>query len=246
MGSLAQAIAHIDELINQLESGSLTGTGVAVPPPPAKAPPPAPEPKPTPDPPKVKPAKVKGPKPSAGGGGGGHAAAEGPDLFAKAHLAVARVASVVEHPNSDKLYITTLAIGGGATRQVVAGLRKYISAEELLGSLVVVVLNLKPAKLAGELSEGMLLAASEPEGHSGRVKPLTPDAGSVPGDQVGLGNKDIPDVGSYPKTVKSDHWRKIVSGLAVNNAAACFEGVPLRTNAGQVVAAGFPDASTIS
>lgn len=248
VSSLANAIAHIDELINQLENGSFMRSGAVVVPAPVQAPPPPPNAEPAPAPPKqkpAKPAKTKA-KPSAGGASGGGAAAEGPDLFAKAHIAVARVTSVVEHPNSDKLYITQLDIGGGAIRQIVAGLRKYISIEDLQDSLVAVVLNLKPAKLAGELSEGMILAASEPEGHSGRVKPLSPDACSSPGDQVVLEGKDVPDVSSYPKTVKSDHWKKIVAGLAVIGEAACFEGVALTTGAGKVMALGFPDKSTIS
>ena len=59
--------------------------------------------------------------------------------------------------------------------QVVAGLKQHVAREELLGSLVVAILNLKPAKLAGEASEAMLLAADFPlEGRGELVKVLIP------------------------------------------------------------------------
>ena len=61
--------------------------------------------------------------------------------------------------------------------QIVAGLRKHISNDELLGRRVAVILNLKTAKLAGEASEGMILAAvskGEQFEHGELVKPLVP------------------------------------------------------------------------
>lgn len=62
--------------------------------------------------------------------------------------------------------------------QVVAGLKKHVERDVLLGSLAVAILNLKPAKLAGEASEAMLLAADAPlEGGAELVKVLVP-----PGD----------------------------------------------------------------
>jgi methionine--tRNA ligase beta chain len=244
MGSaLQQALDKVNLLIDQLQNGTFFGAGTALPAP--EKPAPAPKSQQKPAKPAAAPKEAKAAKAKAGGGGGG--AVEGPELLAKAHLAVARVTSVVEHPNSDKLYITTLDIGNDQTRQVVAGLRKYITASELEGSLVVVVLNLKAAKLGGEVSEGMILAASEPEGvGEGRVKPLVPDAGSAPGDQLRLQGQDAPDPAGYSKTLKGDHWRKVVPSLTVVGGVACFEGKPLASSAGAVAAPGFPDDSTIS
>jgi aminoacyl tRNA synthase complex-interacting multifunctional protein 1 len=242
MGSALQdALNKVELLIDQLQNGNFVGTGATLPvPDKATAPKSQPKAAKPATAPKEKPAKAKA-APAAGG------AAEGPELLARAHLAVARVASVVEHPNSDKLYITTLDIGNGQTKQVVAGLRKYISAADLQGSLVAVVLNLKAAKLGGELSEGMILASSEPEGvGEGKVKPLVPDAASAPGDQLRLQGEDAPDPAGYPKTLKGDHWRKIVPSLTVVGGVACFEGKPLATSTGPVGAPGFPDKSTIS
>ena len=54
---------------------------------------------------------------------------------------------------SEKLYKLQLDVGGNETRQVVAGLKMFVPAGQLLDSLVVAILNLKPAKLAGVVSE---------------------------------------------------------------------------------------------
>lgn len=112
---------------------------------------------------------------------------------------MAVVQSVENHPNSEKLYVCKIDVGGGTIKQVpslllfclcsmfmctvstymdsscllrihrlqvVAGLKKFVTVEELQGKLVCVILNLKTAKLAGQVSEAMILAGSvaTPEG----------------------------------------------------------------------------------
>ncbi|MGM5488765.1 MAG: methionine--tRNA ligase [Nanobdellota archaeon] len=77
-------------------------------------------------------------------------------------LRAGTVLRVRDHPEADKLYLIDVDLGE-EQRQVVAGLRPYYTKEELTGQTVVVVANLKPAKLRGETSQGMLLAA-ESEG----------------------------------------------------------------------------------
>ncbi len=92
-------------------------------------------------------------------------------------LRVGRVEEVKEHPDADKLYVLRVNLGK-ETRQLVAGLKKYYSPEELNGKKIIVVANLEPAKLRGQLSQGMLLAAD----HDERVACLTTDV--EPGTQV--------------------------------------------------------------
>lgn len=84
----------------------------------------------------------------------------------------------------------------------------------MVNRLVCVVANLKPAKLAGEASEAMVLAA-EAVGADGklRVYTLIPPEGSQPGDLIHLDGSIPPD--SYPKVLKPDVWRKVVPGLTV-------------------------------
>lgn len=75
-------------------------------------------------------------------------------------LKVARIIRIERHPKADKLYIETLDDGSGRERVIVSGLVPYYTEEELLGKHIVLVNNLKPAKLRGVESAGMLLAAS--------------------------------------------------------------------------------------
>ncbi|GAA4706729.1 methionine--tRNA ligase [Brevibacillus fulvus] len=83
----------------------------------------------------------------------------GIDDFGKVELRVAQVTACEKHPNADKLLILQLDLGY-EQRQVVSGIAKYYKPEEMVGKKVIVVANLKPVKLRGELSQGMILAAS--------------------------------------------------------------------------------------
>jgi methionyl-tRNA synthetase len=75
-------------------------------------------------------------------------------------LRVAKIVKIEKHPKADKLYIETLDDGSGTERVIVSGLVPFYREEELLGKHIVLVNNLKPAKLRGIESRGMLLAAS--------------------------------------------------------------------------------------
>jgi methionyl-tRNA synthetase len=81
-------------------------------------------------------------------------------------LKVAKIVKIERHPKADKLYIETLDDGSGTERVIVSGLVPFYKEEELLGQNIILVDNLKPAKLRGIESRGMLLAASlaGPEG----------------------------------------------------------------------------------
>lgn len=80
------------------------------------------------------------------------------DDFAKLDLRVAEVKKVEDHPNADKLYVVELDVGG-EPRQIVAGIKSTYKPEELIGKKIVFIANLKPAKIRGVESKGMLLAA---------------------------------------------------------------------------------------
>jgi methionyl-tRNA synthetase len=85
------------------------------------------------------------------------------DDFAKVDLRVARVVKAERVEKADKLLKLTLDVGG-KSRQVVSGIAQHYSPEELEGMSVILVANLKPVKLRGILSEGMILAASDERG----------------------------------------------------------------------------------
>lgn len=84
------------------------------------------------------------------------------DDFAKVDLRVAKVLEAKKHPSADKLLILTLKVGE-ETRQVVSGIAKHYTPDQMVGMDVILVANLKPVKLRGELSQGMILAATTGE-----------------------------------------------------------------------------------
>ncbi len=83
---------------------------------------------------------------------------EYPD-FAKLLLKVGRVLEASEHPNADKLLVMKVDVGEARPRTICAGIRSVFAPADLVGRSVVVVANLKPRKLRGIPSEGMILAA---------------------------------------------------------------------------------------
>ncbi|MDR2149236.1 MAG: methionine--tRNA ligase [Spirochaetaceae bacterium] len=120
-------------------------------------------------------------------------AAPAPDpAFVFSHtvdLRVATITAISRHPKADKLYIETLDLGG-EERTIVSGLVPFYRAEELLGKRIIVVYNLKPAKLRGVESRGMLLAvSSHDDAGAERVEVL--DAGTAaPGTRLCLAGVD--------------------------------------------------------
>ena len=94
-------------------------------------------------------------------------------------LRIGKVLEANEHPNADKLIVLNVNLGD-RNRQLCAGLKEHYSLEEFVGKHIVVVCNLKPAKLRGIMSEGMLLAASEGD----VVSLLLPPEGAEPGTQL--------------------------------------------------------------
>ena len=84
--------------------------------------------------------------------------------FQRLALRVGIITAAQDHPNADRLLVLTVDVGDGAPRQVVAGIKGSYQAADLIGKHVVVVANLKPAKLRGVESQGMVLAASDTTG----------------------------------------------------------------------------------
>jgi methionyl-tRNA synthetase len=86
------------------------------------------------------------------------------DQFQKIDLRVAEIISAEKVPKSDKLLKIEVEIGANNKRQIVAGVAAHYQPDELIGRQVLFVANLKPVKLRGILSQGMLLAATAEDG----------------------------------------------------------------------------------
>ena len=92
------------------------------------------------------------------------------DDFAKLQFQVGEIVKCEEVPKSKKLLCSQVKIGS-STRQIVSGIKKWYKPEEMVGKKVMVVVNLKPATLAGVKSEGMLLCAEDDEGNLSLMRP---------------------------------------------------------------------------
>ena len=98
--------------------------------------------------------------------------------FEKLEIKIGEILSGEEVPDSDKLYVLQVDVGGKQI-QLVAGLKNYYQQSELVGKKIVVLSNLEPAVIRGVASEGMLLAAID----ENTVSLLTPDK------EVSVGSK---------------------------------------------------------
>ena len=92
------------------------------------------------------------------------------DDFMKMQFQVGKIIACEEVPKSKKLLCSKVQVGN-EVKQIVSGIKAYYSAEEMVGKEVMVLVNLKPAKLAGVLSEGMLLCAENDDGTLALMKP---------------------------------------------------------------------------
>ena len=92
------------------------------------------------------------------------------DDFAKMQFQIGEIIKCEEVPKSKKLLCSQVRVGG-QIKQIVSGIKQHYSAEEMVGKKVMVLVNLKPAKLAGVLSEGMLLCAEDAEGNLALLTP---------------------------------------------------------------------------
>lgn len=92
------------------------------------------------------------------------------DDFAKLQFQVGEIIACEAVPKSKKLLCSQVKIGS-QVKQIVSGIKAYYTPEEMVGKKVMVLVNLKPAKLAGVVSEGMLLCAEDAEGHLALMTP---------------------------------------------------------------------------
>lgn len=134
-------------------------------------------------------------------------------------MRVGRIVDVQPHPDADTLFVETVDVGEATPRTIISGLVKHYKLEQMQDRLAVFLLNLKPAKMRGILSQGMIMCASTPE----RVEILdTPQAAQI-GDRVFCeGFTGTPDVQLNPK---KKIWEQIQPDLHVNNdRVATYKG----------------------
>ncbi|XP_068622581.1 tyrosine--tRNA ligase, cytoplasmic [Battus philenor] len=132
---------------------------------------------------------------------------------ARLDIRVGRIVEVSRHPDADSLYVEKIDLGEEEPRVIVSGLVNYVSIEDMLNRDVVVLCNLKPAKMRGIESKGMVLCASieEPK----QVEPLSVPKDSKPGERIVVEGYETgePDEVLNPK---KKVWEKLQGDLKTN------------------------------
>lgn len=129
-------------------------------------------------------------------------------------LRIGLIKQIEKHPDADALYLEQVDVGEEKPRTILSGLVKFVPIGDMRDRMVVVMCNLKPAKMRGILSEGMLMCASTHE----KVEPIRPPKNAVPGDRVtwvGLPAEGYPD----PEPVlnpKKKIWERIAPDLKID------------------------------
>ena len=104
------------------------------------------------------------------------------DDFAKLDLRVATVLECRPHANADKLLVLQIDLAAGSGGRSAPGCASTTQPEQLVGKQIVVVANLAPRQMRGEISNGMLLAATDPA--TSKVIVITPGEAVAPGSKV--------------------------------------------------------------
>jgi len=150
------------------------------------------------------------------------------ELFKTAELRVGEIVEAKSLPDSDKLYIERINMGDHE-RVILSGLQKFIPVEGMSGK-VIVFCNLKPRKLAGNESNGMVLATSD-EKHE-KVELLRPHSDAKIGDLVTLNADDFVHSAPESKFINTKNFDKFLVQLRTDETGAPrFENYYLKTAA---------------
>jgi tyrosyl-tRNA synthetase len=148
--------------------------------------------------------------------------------ISKVDIRVGKIISVEQHPEKEALYIEKVDLGEASPRTIVSGLAKFMKPEDLMNRMVLIVANLKPAKFAGVVSEGMVLAASNAD--KTIVELLDAPADVKAGTQVTFEGFEaqIPEGVLNPK---HKIFEKCAVDFSINeNLAATYKGVEFKVN----------------
>lgn len=146
-------------------------------------------------------------------------ASEPPIDVSRLDMRIGKIIGVKRHPDADALYVEDVDLGEGRTRTVVSGLVNHVTLEEMQDRVAVFMCNLKPAKMRGILSEGMIMCGSTPE----KVEIIVPPADAQIGDRVSVDAfPGIPDEQLNPK---KKVWEQVQPDLKISDTgAACYKG----------------------
>ncbi|CAM8961347.1 unnamed protein product [Rhodiola kirilowii] len=145
------------------------------------------------------------------------------------NIQVGLIRKAWKHPSADSLLVEEIDVGDAKARQVVSGLAKFCSPDDLTNRRVALITNVKPGKLRDVMSEGLVLCASN-EDHT-VVEPLLPPEGAKIGERISFtGHDGEPEAVLNPKKKQLD---KITPHLFTDDkGVATFKGIPFMTSGG--------------
>ncbi|KAI3458469.1 hypothetical protein Pfo_015132 [Paulownia fortunei] len=154
-------------------------------------------------------------------------------------IQIGHIRKAWKHPSAESLLVEEIDVGEAKCRQVVSGLAKYCTPEELTNRRVVLITNVKPGKLRDVMSEGLVLCASNKD-HA-IVEPLIAPDGAKLGEYVKFSGHDgKPEEVLNPKKKQLD---KITPHLFTDGqGVATFKGIPFMTSSGPCTSS-IPNAS---
>lgn len=142
------------------------------------------------------------------------------------------------HEDADRLFCEEIDVGEAEHRQIASGLRGHYTLEELQGKKVLVVCNLKPAKIVGFKSSGMVLAAKL----DGKVELVEPPATAEAGERVKIDGLEGSPL-SPAQVNKRKVWEAVAKDLStIDGGVATWEGKVIVTTAGPCSAASLVGA----
>jgi len=155
--------------------------------------------------------------------------------FTKMEIRVGKITKVWNHASADKLFCEEIDVGEeSGPRQIASGLRDHYTLEEMQDRLVLVVCNLKAAKIVEFVSNGMVLAAKSEDG---KAELVTPPEGSQVGERVfieGLEGEPF----SAAQVKKKKTWANVAKDLKTGEGGvATWQGKTIQTAAGPCTAA---------
>jgi len=172
--------------------------------------------------------------------GGQPAAADtdAPVDISRLDMRVGKIVGVEKHPDADSLYVEQVDLGEGKTRTIVSGLVKHVPISAMRDRVAVFMCNLKPAKMRGVLSEGMIMCAVSET----KTEILVPPTDSVVGDKVICAK--FPGTPDGQLNPKKKIWETLKPDVRTNaDRVATFKGAEFTIEGkGQVVAPTLADA----
>lgn len=160
--------------------------------------------------------------------------------FTKIDIRVGQITKVWLHPEADKLFCEEIDVGEDAPREIASGLREHYTLEQMEGRKVLVVCNLKAAKIVGFTSNGMVLAAKSTDGK--QVEIVSPPADAPIGERVfidGLSGEPF----SSTQVKKKKTWDVVAKNLkTIDGGVATWDGKEIKTSAGVCSAASLVGA----